>query len=80
MYLMAGLLAVGFACNLLVRPLPAGGGTTARPVAPEPLVSEPGPVNPAPAVGPLLARWAWVTVPLAWGVWRTAETSLALFR
>lgn len=27
----------------------------------------------------LLARWAWVTIPLAWGIWQTVRTSLALF-
>lgn len=28
----------------------------------------------------LFARWICVAVPLAWGVWRTITTSLALFR
>jgi hypothetical protein len=27
----------------------------------------------------LVARWAWVTIPLAWGIWQTVRTSLALF-
>jgi hypothetical protein len=27
-----------------------------------------------------VARWAWVAIPLAWGVWQTARTSLALFQ
>jgi hypothetical protein len=33
------------------------------------------------AAGPLdlLARWAWVAIPLAWGIWQTVRTSLALF-
>ena len=28
----------------------------------------------------VLFRWGWVTLPLAWGVWRTIETSKALFQ
>jgi hypothetical protein len=28
----------------------------------------------------LLISWLWVGVPLAWGVWETVRTSLALFR
>jgi hypothetical protein len=35
--------------------------------------------RPANRLG-LAARWAVVAVPLAWGVWQTAVTSLALFR
>lgn len=40
---------------------------------------------PAPSTGSghglaLLVRWAWVSIPLAWGVWQTVQTSLALFR
>ncbi len=27
----------------------------------------------------LVISWLWVGVPLAWGVWRTLQTSLALF-
>jgi hypothetical protein len=27
----------------------------------------------------LAFRWAWVAVPLAWGVWQTLLKSLALF-
>ena len=38
------------------------------------------PPTGAPAGLLLLVRWAWVAVPLAWGVWQTVETSLALFR
>jgi hypothetical protein len=28
----------------------------------------------------LIGRWAWVGIPLAWGVWQTVRTSLALFQ
>jgi hypothetical protein len=28
----------------------------------------------------LVVSWAWVGIPLLWGVWQTLRTSLALFR
>lgn len=75
MYLMAVLLIVGFACNVLVR--------RAEPTQP--------PSNASTTEGagggavafdwPTLAfRWAWVGVPLLWGVSQTVWSSLALFR
>ncbi len=78
MYLMAGLLVIGFVCNLLVRradrvsavAIAAPGTTTAREAD-----------VPTAFDGPALAfRWAWVGVPLAWGVSQTVLSSLALFR
>ncbi len=78
MYLMAGLLAVGFVCNLLVRRAAFAG--TVVSAGPEAVVSR-GADSPAAIDWPTLAfRWAWVGVPLAWGVSRTVISSLALFR
>jgi MFS family permease len=88
MYLMTGLLLVGFVCNLLVR---AVDGRHIDPAALSPPAGtavssgEAGatPVEPrmARAVGALLLfSWLWVGIPLAWGVWNTLDTSLALFR
>jgi MFS family permease len=87
MYIMAGLLVVGFVCNLLVRPLARtssppdesgtiekGNGSITKSVA---LENPAGPSTPGRLA--LLLRWGWVTIPLAWGVWQTASTSLALF-
>ena len=75
MYLMAGLLVVGFACNLLVR--------RAEPAQAQ-VVAESGPVEAQPRGAidwPTVAfRWAWVGVPLAWGVSQTVLSSLPLFR
>ncbi len=78
MYLMAGLLVVGFVCNLLVRRAERVGAVASA--APEAVVSR---ESDAPTAfdGPTLAfRWAWVGVPLAWGVSQTVLSSLALFR
>jgi len=80
MYLMAGLLVVGFICNLLVRtPDPARLAAGA--------IAAPDPLAPAAEHPPgetelrtLAFRWAWVGIPLALGVWKTVDTSLALFR
>lgn len=81
MYLMAGLLVVGFVCNLLVRPSAAPS---------QPAVAERRPDHASvkatdsahgrgmPAV--VLIRWLYALVPLGWGVWQTVQTSLALFR
>ncbi len=74
MYLMAALLVIGFVCNLLVR------GSQLPQVAEEKGIA---PTNaPQPAINwpTLCFRWAWVGVPLAWGVSETVRSSLPLFR
>ena len=92
MYIMAGLLVAGLGCNLLVRPL--GGdpqpATEAVAEAPTPRVRglsvvddkrEETAAAPGEGTALLLAvSWLWVGVPLAWGVWETLRTSLALIR
>jgi MFS family permease len=76
MYLMAGLLVVGFVCNLLVR-------RTSRPRIETPTGETAPPRADTPATNTnwltLGFRWAWVAIPLTWGVWLTVEKSLALF-
>jgi MFS family permease len=82
MYLMAGLLVVGFACNLLVgkprhTPTPIQPGTPSGVGATTP--------TEAPTTGTadwltLAFRWSWVGIPLMLGVSQTIRTSLALFR
>lgn len=80
LYLMAGLLVIGFVCNLLVgKPRhtqnPVKSGSSSDVVAATP-AAETG-----SAEWPTLAfRWAWVGIPLVLGVSQTIRTSLALFR
>lgn len=75
MYLMAGLLVIGFVCNLLVR-----GAAPAQPTAGT-AVATAGRGEGVAFDWPTLAfRWAWVGVPLLWGVSQTVWSSLALFR
>jgi MFS family permease len=82
MYLMAGLLVVGFVCNVLVRraersPLaPASTVAAEATDAPPTEGHMPGEVNWLT----FAFRWAWVGVPLTWGVSQTVRSSLALFR
>jgi MFS family permease len=87
MYILAGLLAAGFLCNWLVKPVdpkhhmtpesqdqPKAAAAPARGRAPAPL--------PAPAARPVLIAAAWLAVwiPIGWGVWVTLERAVALFR
>jgi MFS family permease len=80
MYLMAGLLVVGFVCNLLVRRA-ARSSTETVIGAPKPAHAPTEAPTPAAIHWPALVfRWAWVGVPLVWGVSRTVLSSLPLFR
>jgi MFS family permease len=76
MYLMAALLVVGFVCNLLVRRT-----EQVQPVTIAVEASPPAESPPAALDWPTLSfRWAWVGVPLVWGVSETVRSSLPLFR
>jgi MFS family permease len=83
-YVLAGLLVVGFICNAIIRP-----------VAPKwhMIEDEPQPVQGSPSGsskaygigrGGLDAKavvvWATVTIPLAWGVWKTLENAVKIFQ
>jgi MFS family permease len=80
MYLLAGSLALGFVCNVLIRPVGAEffekietTNVTASPTATT--------LAPAPASNWWLVVLAWsaVGVPLLWGVWNTLATATAFF-
>ncbi|MFM8803899.1 MAG: OFA family MFS transporter [Planctomycetia bacterium] len=88
MILLAGLLAVGFVCNSLVKPLAATGSgptdaadetavKTAPAVELEPFVAEPA--AHVTGVVPLAAFWLLVAVPMAWGLWATIRQAAVLF-
>jgi MFS family permease len=93
MYVLAGLLVVGFICNLLVRPVNEKHFMTeeqldaeatlkasdlrAMSEAAKAVVAQP------PAAGMrtvVLVAWLAVGVPLAWGVWNTLVKAAGLFR
>lgn len=88
LFLMAGLLAVGFVLNLLVRPLPSsstdgvsgiGAVTTAAPPA-NALASSPLSYAARTGLVPLVILWLLVAVPLGWGMLVTLRQAAVLFR
>jgi MFS family permease len=87
MYILAGMLVVGFICNFLIRPLSdrwfmKDGELAALQVKPGFATAASGEMG--------IGRWrldatsifAWLAVgiPLAWGVWITLSNALLLFR
>ena len=84
MILLAGLLAIGFVCNLLVRPLevvtPEAGGPAAASSSPPAREATGAMTRDANGgVGPLVALWLLVALPLAWGLWTTLQQAWLLF-
>jgi hypothetical protein len=91
MYILSGLLVIGFICNLLIKPVAESVYMTpeeleaerraahdkSQPVAAEsPQVQiAQGSINPAYA----LLAWGAVGIPLAWGVYITLLKVAALF-
>jgi len=88
MYILAGLLAVGFLCNLAIRPVAERYFMTPEQLAALDAASK-KPAIPAETVAPRRAeprgswqpRAAWIAVgiPLAWGVWVTLQKAVILF-
>ncbi|MBK8147319.1 MAG: OFA family MFS transporter [Acidobacteria bacterium] len=94
MYVLSGLLVVGFICNLLVRPVADKWFMTDEELAAERKLAhdkahadvlaehaaKPSDAQ-AKASSPLLVFgfWILVLVPIAWGVWMTILQALALF-
>jgi hypothetical protein len=88
MYILAALLALGFLCNLLVRPVAAKNYMTpaqlAQLDAEQHLVTRPATAAVAgdgtPSPGWLVAAaWLAVGIPIAWGVWVTLQKAVILF-
>jgi len=86
MYILAGLLLLGFLCNLAIRPVnPKYHMSEAQLRETEPpkaavAVAGGAPVAVAGGQGVLVAiSWVAVGVPLLWGVWMTLQKALALF-
>jgi len=79
MYVLAGLLAVGLICNLLVRPLPAAAFEPDE-EHPDIAARDAVAVTPRSSPAPLLAAWLAVLLPLAWGITNTLQKTMLLFR
>jgi hypothetical protein len=96
MYILAGLLAAGFLCNWLVKPVDAKHYMTPEQLAasanpmphatvgaarsPRAAAGALGTLQPAGRAWLVVAAWAAVWVPIGWGVWVTLERAVALFR
>ena len=89
LYILSGLLVVGFIANFLVRPLAAKWFMPAAEVAA--LQARARAASAQMTVGSFgigrggldakaALAWAAVGIPLAWGVWKTLQTALVLFR
>ena len=86
-YIMVGVLAVGFICNLLTRPVAErhhykGDLAKAAPAPPTPAVSPARQASldhPTTSPARLAIAWIFVGIPLTWGVYQTLLKSFALF-
>jgi len=89
LYVLAGMLVGGFICNFLIRPLApswfmkpeevaalqakAAGTTT-------PTSGGSFGIGKGGLDGRALLFWAFVGIPLGWGVWKTVNSALAIFQ
>jgi MFS family permease len=91
MFILVGLLAVGFVCNLLIRPVDRKHFMSEAELATEKQlaheraaaseVSGSGPVAAASSTPLVIAlAWAAVGIPLAWGVYRTLLSAAKFFQ
>jgi hypothetical protein len=88
MRIMAALLVVGFICNALIRPVDARFAEQRDAIADQPSAlsltetaeREVARAGTGAAGARLVAAWAFVGVPLMWGVLQVFKKSLDLFR
>jgi MFS family permease len=82
LYILAGLLVVGFVANLLVRPVsPRWQMSAAEMVAIDsrPMIGGSYGIGTGGVTPAAVLAWAAVGIPLGWGVYRTLTTALKLF-
>ena len=89
MYILVGMLAIGFVCNLLVRPVADKWFMTPDQLAEEKRLAHDRAMTPDDAAAVLAAprsnpawmvlAWAAVSLPLAWGVFRTVSSARQFF-
>ena len=89
MYILAGLLVLGFICNLLIKPVEPKYHMTPEQIAAEdkalksrngsPAAASPG-AGEAAAGWLIPATWLAVWIPLGWGVWVTLQKAVLLFK
>jgi MFS family permease len=82
MYVLVGLLAIGFVCNLAVRPVPDALFTaaTATTQGSASALSAIDAATPSAQRGLVAVAWTLVGLPLAWGVMKTLALASQMFR
>ena len=91
MYVLAGLLVVGFLCNLMIRPVDAKHFMSDEQLAKErQLAHERELANATGAAAAtdggksspvvIILAWAVVLIPIAWGAWVTVQKTAVLFK
>jgi MFS family permease len=85
MYILAGLLAGGFICNLLVRHVHERHYMAPAQATPNVAAPAAGSASHAPDTAEgvsalVVAAWLAVWIPIAWGVWVTLQKAVLLFR
>ena len=90
MYILAGLLIVGFICNWLVRPVSEELHMTKEELAEEKKVADDTHQHFGSDIAALAEQashswlvtlaWAAVWIPLGWGIWQTLQKALILFK
>ncbi len=81
LYILAGFLAAGFVCNLLIRPVAERWYMTES--TPVPGVAGTGQssgIGRGGMSGGALVAWALVGLPILWGVWITLQKAVVLFQ
>ncbi len=86
-YVLAGMLALGFICNLFIRPVAAKWFMKDEEVAALQLKAGALPSGPKGSHGvglggfdgKTLLAWLGVGIPLAWGVWITLQSAIRIF-
>jgi MFS family permease len=86
LYILAGMLVIGLICNYLIRPVDSKWFMSAEQVAKLQAASARSAASTGShgiGFGGLDAKaalfWAFVGVPLAWGVWKTLESAIKIF-
>ena len=85
LYILAGMLVLGFLCNLAIKPLDKKWFMSEEDLAalqPTAQIQEEAALQGIGAWrldGTIIAAWLAVGVPIAWGIWITMGSALALF-
>ena len=87
LYILVGLLVVGLICNALIRPVAPKWLMKDADVAAlqaKAALSATGPtgsfgIDKGGLDGKAVLFWAFVAIPLAWGVWKTLESAIRIF-